>query len=84
MSCPIFWSSGVTKANDSDDEKVPTILVLARVTMRIISPSLERPGRGEGVTRATTRSPFMAVASIAPGTNTSFPSGRLLSGMMKP
>ena len=85
MSRPIFALSGVTKPNALLRSNVPTMCVFARSRMRMISPSRARPGVSDGVTRATTRSPCMAVASIEPGTKTSVSSSvARTSGMIKP
>ena len=80
-----FVLSGVTKPNVLLLSNVPTIFSFARSRMRMISPSRERPSSCAGVTRATTRSPCMAVLRSAPGTKTSVSSSdSRTSGMMKP
>ena len=85
MSLLSFVLSGVTKANVLLLSNVPTIRSFARSMTRMISPSRERPSSSGGLTRATTRSPCMAVPSETPGTKTSVSSSvSLTSGMMKP
>ena len=84
-SRPIFVLSGVTKPNALLRSNVPTICVLTRSRMRMISPSRARPGCSDGVTRATTRSPCIAVPIALPGTKTSVSSSvSRTSGMIKP
>ena len=84
-SRPIFALSGVTNPNALLRSNVPTIRVFTRSRIRMISPSLARPGCSDGVTRATTRSPCIAVARALPGTNTSVSSSvSRTSGMMNP
>ena len=85
MSCPIFLSSGVTKPKRRLSSNVPTISSLARSTMRMISPSRERPAISDGEMRTTTRSPFIAPPRLTPGTKMSLSvSFSRTSGMMKP
>ena len=85
ISCVSLVLSGVTKPKVLLRSNVPTIFSLARSKIRIISPSRERPSSCAGVTRATTRSPCIAVPIAPAGTKTSVSSSvSRTSGMIKP